>query len=311
MKKTALFIALLFVSLASQAQFTQPVVNNNVCDPNGDGHEVFNLLNISSEILTLVDPSLYTVTHHFNQQSASNGLNPILQPEYYNEIATTQLLFVRIVNIQTNAVQIMPYYLHANPSPQYIDYTITICDYDTNNDGFAVSEPLNSYDVVFVGNNTNYIASYHATQLEAETNHNALDAFSPFMNQSPWGEIIYVRVTDLSTNCVTISSLNLMVQYCGTNFCEAPFSLYTAASTESTVSIGWSFNQAATQIELYIVPAGAPAPTPNTTPTMLVLPTETTYTHWRLASRHGLARPARWQWSVVEISESQQAQYCT
>ena len=283
MKKLFLFIALFFGSLASQAQFTQPVVNNNVCDPNGDGHEVFNLLNISSEILTLVDPSLYTVTHHFNQQSASNGLNPILQPEYYNEIATTQLLFVRIVNIQTNAVQIMPYYLHANPSPQYIDYTITICDYDNNNDGFAVSEPLNSYDVVFVGNNTNYIASYHATLLEAETNHNALDAFSPYMNQSPWTEVVYVRVTDLSTGCVTISSLHQMVIYCGTNFCEAPFSLYTAASTESTVSIGWAFNQAATQIELYIVPAGAPAPTPNTTPTMLVLPTETTYTITGLA----------------------------
>ena len=283
MKKIYLLLALFFVSLTSQAQFTQPVVNNNVCDPNGDGYEVFNLLNISSEILTLVDPSLYTVTHHFNQQSASNGLNPILQPEYYNEIATTQLLFVRIVNNQTNAVQIMPYYLHANPSPQHIDYTINICDYDNNNDGFAVSEPLNSYDVVFIGNNTNYIASYHATQLEAETNHNALDAFGPYMNQSPWTEVIYVRVTDLSTGCVTISSLHQMVIYCGTNFCEAPFSLYTAASTQSTVSIGWAFNTVATQIELYVVPAGSPEPNPNTTPTMQLLPTVNTYTITGLA----------------------------
>jgi uncharacterized repeat protein (TIGR01451 family) len=273
MKKTLFFIALFFVSLASHAQFTQPVVNNNVCDPNGDGHEVFNLLNISSEILTLVDPSLYTVTHHFNQQSASNGLNPILQPEYYNEIATTQLLFVRIVNNQTNAVQIMPYYLHANPSPQYIDYTITICDYD-NNDGFAVSEPLNSYDVVFVGNNTNNIASYHATQLEAETNHNALDAFSPYMNQSPWTEVVYVRVTDLSTNCVTISTLNLMVVNCGTNFCEAPFALY-ASTSQTYATIGWSFIQQPSQVQVYVVPTGAPAPTETTIPTHVMLLNET------------------------------------
>jgi uncharacterized repeat protein (TIGR01451 family) len=274
MKKTLFFIALFFVSLASQAQFTQPVVNNNVCDPNGDGHEVFNLLNISSEILTLVDPSLYTVTHHFNQQSASNGLNPILQPEYYNEIATTQMLFVRIVNNQTNAVQIMPYYLHANPSPQYIDYTITICDYDTNNDGFAVSEPLNSYDVVFVGNNTNNIASYHATQLEAETNHNVLDAFSPYMNQSPWTEVVYVRVTDLSTNCVTISTLNLMVVNCGTNFCEAPFALY-ASTSQTYATIGWSFIQQPSQVQVYVVPTGAPAPTETTIPTHVMLLNET------------------------------------
>jgi hypothetical protein len=177
----------------------------------------------------------------------------------------------------------MPYILHTNPSPQHIDYTINICDYDNNNDGFAVSEPLSSYDVVFIGNNANSITSYHATQLEAETNHNALDAFSSYMNQSPWTEVIYVRVTDLSTGCVTISSLHQMVIYCGTNFCEAPFSLYTAASTQSTVSIGWAFNTVATQIELYVVPAGSPEPNPNTTPTMQLLPTVNTYTITGLA----------------------------
>ncbi|MEN9324145.1 MAG: putative adhesin [Bacteroidota bacterium] len=281
MKKTFLFVALFFISLAGHAQFTQPVVNNNACDSNGDGYEVFNLLNISSEILTLVDPSLYTVTHHLNQQEASLGLNPIFQTDYTNIVTAQQMLFARIVNNQTNAVQIMPYILHANLSPQHIDYTINICDYDNNNDGFAVTEPLSSYDVVFIGNNANSITSYHATQLEAETNHNALDAFSSYTNQSPWTEVIYVRVTDLTTNCVTISTLHFMVIYCGTNFCEAPYALQAVTSNQTSIAVEWAFNQGnqpTSQIDLYVVPAGSPAPTANTTSTIVLSPTQSNTT---------------------------------
>jgi hypothetical protein len=277
MKKTILFIALLFVTMAGYAQFNQPSINNSACDANGDGYETFNMLNISSEILNFVDPSLYVVTHYTNQQDASNGTNPIMQTEYTNVVTSLQLVFARIVNSQTNQVQIMPYYLRTNPTPQFVEYSVTVCDNDMDNDGLAVSEPLSSYDVVFVGNNANYITSYHATQLEAETNHNALDAFSPYANQAPWGELIFVRVTNVTSGCVTISTLNLMVVYCGTNFCEAPFALY-ASTGQTYATIGWSFIQQPSQVQVYVVPTGAPAPTDSTMPTLVMLPTETIIT---------------------------------
>jgi hypothetical protein len=276
MKKTYLFIALFLVALVGRAQFNQPVIYNYVCDADADGYASFYMGEITYEILGTANAQLYTVTHHLNQQDATTGLNPITDIAYTNVVQYTQLLFARIKNIQTNQVQIVAYQLHANPSPVFTEYTYMVCDTDNVNDGYAISTNLSIYDSVFSGTN-NYVTSYFHSQQEAQSNFNAIDANSPYFNTNPYQDFVYVRVLNPTTGCFTVSTLSLIVQYCGTTSCEAPFA-FSATATETTAIVDWSGTAAGDHFELFVAPAGSPAPNASTTPSFFVPPTEFQYT---------------------------------
>ena len=275
MKKTILFIAVFLTSMVGFAQFNQPVIYNYVCDADADGYTAFYLGEITYEILGTANAQLYTVTHHLNQQDASTGLNAISNLTYTNVVQYTQLLFARIKNIQTNQVQIIAYQLHANPAPVFTEYTYIVCDTDSVNDGFAVSTHLSIYDSVFSGTN-NYVTSYFHSQQEAEFNFNAIDANSPYFNATPYQDFVYVRVVNPITGCFTVSTLNLIVQYCGATACEAPFA-FSATANETTAIVDWSGTAAGDHFELYVMPAGSPAPTASTTPSFIAAPTQFQY----------------------------------
>lgn len=282
MKKTFLLLALFFISLAGQAQFNQPVIYNNVCDADADGYASFYLGEISYEILGTANAQLYTVTHYLNQQDASTGLNAISNLTYTNVVQFSQLLFARIVNIQTNQVQIIAYQLHANPAPVFTEYTYMICDTDNFNDGLATSQPLSAYDAVFSGTN-NYVTAYFHSQQEAEFNLNAIDANSPYSNLTPYQDFVYVRVVNPITGCFTVSTLNLIVQYCGTSSCESPQNTTVLTTSESSVTIGWTASSAIDQTELYLIPAGSPAPSPTSVPNASLTANYSSYTFNGLA----------------------------
>jgi len=197
--------------------YNTPVANTIAdfaeCDDDLDGDDTngqkdLDLASFVSTVLGSQNPSDYSVSFHFDQADADTG-NNALPNIYYNAIAFSQTLFVRIENNgNTSCYDTDSFVYTVNPIPPSFPNTLIQCDEDGSVDGLTLFNLTESDDVI-TGGATDVSTSFFLSLADAQSNTGSIDgnAFSNTLNP----QIIHVRVTDDNTGCYSISELTLDV----------------------------------------------------------------------------------------------------
>ncbi|MDA9908074.1 hypothetical protein N9D22_06760, partial [Flavobacteriaceae bacterium] len=183
-----------------------PVPSYNLCDNNNDGVAEFELNSQNTEI-TGGDPFL-SVSYHLDQPAADTGANPLTSP-YTNVSNPIQIIFVRVESVITGCYTTFPMELTVVPPPAiFPPDPIEYCDPD--NDGFGVFTLTDANSQVTGGIPTgNLQVTYHYLIEDAQNGTNPLT--SPYANDVPGNQTVFVRLENLSTGCFSTTTLDLIV----------------------------------------------------------------------------------------------------
>ena len=236
----------------------QIVQLNNIefCDNEGDLMDGFATIELGDLIPTIrgtQDETLTSVTFHPSQQDAEDN-TAALPLTYTNSTAFNETIFVRIENsTNTTCFSTGSFELTINDAPVANDITIIQCDEDGIPEGFTLFNIALFNDDV-ANNEMDRTVVYYLSQSDAENEVNPInaDAFENFFNP----QIVYARVSNTNTGCVSFSEVSLEVSTTASN--NASLSVCDDDGTEDGFA---SFNLSDSSP---IVLAGAPAGLPVT-----------------------------------------------
>ncbi len=193
------------VTLNSE-QTADPISDYEICDDaSSDGSEIFDLSIKNAEVEGTVPSSNYNISYHFTANDADNNVNGITST--IQNTANPQPIFVRIEDANNGCLAFTSFNLVVNPLPVIVDPTpLNVCDDDTG-DGFTEIDLTIKNDEIS-NNQSNLNISYHYSQADASNNLNPI--FSPYINTNPT-DIIYVRVENSETGCLSYTSLTVNV----------------------------------------------------------------------------------------------------
>jgi hypothetical protein len=182
------------------------VTSFEICDDDtADGFTTFYLTNKNAEVLGNQASADFVVTYHNSQTDADAASNPL--SVNYTNVSNPEMIFIRVEelssgNFDTTAFELIVLSVPAitTPSP------LQVCDFD--NDGFNFFD-ITSADIEITGGNTDLVVTYHETLTDAETSVNSL--VSPYGNIVSNMQTLYVRVENISSNCVAYTELLLLV----------------------------------------------------------------------------------------------------
>ncbi|WP_395043939.1 T9SS type A sorting domain-containing protein [Flavobacterium sp.] len=248
MKKLLLLFVLFFCSsvLFSQA-LNQPTLYNNVCDDNNDGFAAFYLAEISFEILGGLNASNFTVTHHNSLVDAQIGANPLSSP-YVNMLIYVQTNFARVVNNTTTEVQILPYDLTVNQTPQATSQVLTNCIDATTS--FPCWNLLSLVPQI-LNSSPNSIVSFHVTQVDAQSNTNAIVNPNCYISSvgAPIQPPVFYLITDMVSGCSSVGIVEMVFVDCGTT-CESVLNLSVSNIESTTALLDWTYSPTALEYEI-------------------------------------------------------------
>lgn len=179
--------------------FELPAITNyfefKQCDEDGtnDGFTEFNL-NEANVYLTNNNSNL-AVTYYLNTTDANSGNNPINPYPFSNQTQST--VYARIEN-ENGCYRIAQVDLLVSSTHFPTDYlkTVTTCDLDDVNDGISTfilkdndAEIINQFPS---GQNLNVF--YYRNLNDAQLEQNEIDKNTPYSNEVPENQTIYVRV---------------------------------------------------------------------------------------------------------------------
>ncbi len=195
----------ILITLSSE-QTAENISDYQLCDDlSGDETEFFDVYTKNNEVLSSVPPANYIITYHQSESDADDNMNAISAPIQNN--ANPQQIFVRIEDSDNGCLAYTSFNLIVNPLPEIVNPTpLDVCD-DEINDGIA-SIDLTVKDEEITNNQPNLSVSYHYSESDANTNQNPI--LSPYINNSPT-EVLYVRVENSQTGCVSTTSLTINV----------------------------------------------------------------------------------------------------
>ncbi|WP_348678649.1 choice-of-anchor L domain-containing protein, partial [Flavobacterium coralii] len=105
----------LFVSPASEPQAPE---NVQVCNPENDDFEVFDLTQFDGTVLSGLNPDLYTITYHETAEDAESGDNPITEPETYTVNVGTVTVYIRLTNnLDADCFSTTSFMITVTPTP--------------------------------------------------------------------------------------------------------------------------------------------------------------------------------------------------
>ncbi|MDB4591068.1 T9SS type B sorting domain-containing protein [Flavobacteriaceae bacterium] len=163
-------------------------------------------LSSQNTLITGGDPFL-NVSYHFNQIDADNNI--ILPEPYLNTIPDIQPIIVRVEDITTGCFETFTMELIVVPPPSITTPDdLEYCDPDS--DGFGVFTLTDADSQVTGGIPTgNLQVTYHYLIEDAQNGINALT--SPYANDVPFLQTVHVRLYDQTTQCYSITTLDLVV----------------------------------------------------------------------------------------------------
>lgn len=177
-----------------------------VCDDDGDGFYVFNLLEIVDEIsIAIGTPNQMTI--HETLADAEAGVNA-LNPTYTNTTAYNQTLYVRVSSIDTECYGITTIELVVetdcvNASP--IEAFVCVDDFNTSVD---YDLTVHEADLVAGQDPANYSFGYYVSLTNAQSQNNPIpnpQAYTVISNAS----VVFVRVEDIQSGNWTITEIYL------------------------------------------------------------------------------------------------------
>ncbi len=176
------------------------------CDDEiADGITEFDL-NSYNEIITGGNPDV-TVTYHATQEFAQAGF-PAL-PVFYTNTTNPEDIWVRVSDV-SGCYGVFMSSLVVVPRPEIFEpLPLIYCDDD--NDGFGTFILTDADEQVVGGNPAgNLVVSYHVTLSDAING--VLPLVSPYDNEVPFDQIIYVRLFDIASGCYSTTILHLLVE---------------------------------------------------------------------------------------------------
>ena len=165
----------------------------NACEDDDDGFENFDLTVIIDEVLQgLTD---LDVSFHTSYEDAQNNINPIVDPEnYQNTTPNVQGLFIRVEDPTTGCFTITNLEIHTNIILTGLSENAIIeCDDDTNDGIFNFD--LNAVEAELVDGNNELIVTFFLSDDDRDNNINALNKSIPF-NVINGGTTIFAIVED-------------------------------------------------------------------------------------------------------------------
>ena len=170
-----------------------------------DGITEFDL-NTQNILITGGNPFL-NVSYHGSQVDADGNINPLPIP--YTNGVNPETIFVRIEDNTTGCYETFPMDLVVVPPPAiFVPDPLEYCDPD--NDGFGEFILTDADSQVTGGVPTgNLEVSYHYLLADAQNGVNPLA--SPYLNDVPFNQTVYVRLLDQSTGCYGTTTLELIV----------------------------------------------------------------------------------------------------
>ena len=169
-----------------------------------DGFTEFDL---NSQIPTIVAGDLdLNVTYHISQTNAEDDLDPISSP--YTNVSNPETIFVRVESAITGCYGTFEMVLEVNSPSITTPDPLEYCDPD--NDGFGEFTLTDADSQVTGGIPTgNLQVTYHYLIEDAQNGTNPL--ISPYANDVPFLQTVHVRLYDQTTQCYSITTLDLIV----------------------------------------------------------------------------------------------------
>ena len=184
------------------------------CDSNNDGSVSldYNAL-VDSQVLLAQDATVFNVTYYATLNDAENGTNQLIMP--HETTSNPQEIFAKIShNVNNSCFDISSFIVNSYTTPTANSVQDQVlCDNDDDGDdtnGQIEIDLLQFNTFVLDGQDaTLYTISYHANQVDANSNSNPLPQF--YTNTLP-NEEIFVRVENsANTNCFDTTSFNFTV----------------------------------------------------------------------------------------------------
>jgi len=202
--------------------FDQPIVTNpvigtsyNLKGCNSSGIDTFDLTVNEENILNEQENIL--ISYHTSNNDALTNTNSILDPSNFQNTSSTQEIYVRLTNENSDCFSTTSFLLIVESSPETQQPTpyILCDDLLSGSDTDGVSNfILSTKDSEILGtlNTTEYSVSYHSTLIGATTN-NTTDVIDKTINYPVnTSQTIYVRVERNGYNCSDFSkTLELIV----------------------------------------------------------------------------------------------------
>ncbi|MFD2824221.1 choice-of-anchor L domain-containing protein [Lacinutrix iliipiscaria] len=177
----------------------------DVCDDaTSDGFTTIDLTIKNDEITG--GNTNYIVNYHYSLIDAENVENAIPSP--YTNTNTTEQLFVSVVDATTGCVSTTTLIINVleNPAINQEVQQINACEPD--DDGLATFD-LSTIIVDVLQGLTDVSTSFHTSYEDAQTGDNPILDIENFNNTEPNMQIVYIRVVDDVTGCVSISPVEL------------------------------------------------------------------------------------------------------
>ncbi len=183
-----------------------------ICDPEGDGVEIFDLTLQDAVVLGSQNPGEHTITYHEALSDAQAGTPFIGTPTAYQNLSNPQTIWVRLENNTSGCFAITSFELQAPEGPGVTQPTpLSVCDdVGSANDGFTIFD-LTTKNPEITGGALGVGVQYYETLSDAQANTNVIDPDTAYQNiTNP--QTLFVRVTDGNTGCVdTTVTLTLRV----------------------------------------------------------------------------------------------------
>ena len=185
-----------------------PITDFELCDDSsGDGIESFDLTTKNAELeaeIANIPFTNYEYSYHLSDAEARNNDNRIT-----TITSSSQPIFVRVQDLDSNCFSYTTFNLIVNTLPVIVSPTpVEVCDGDDTPDGFAIIDLTQKDDEITSGQ-TNLLVTYHYNPLDVSTGDNPIP--SPYINTNTPNELVYVRIVDTTTGCVTATTLDVVV----------------------------------------------------------------------------------------------------
>ncbi|MDO6759058.1 choice-of-anchor L domain-containing protein [Tamlana sp. 2_MG-2023] len=176
--------------------------------PGGNGKREFDLSTKDSQVASQSPFTNYDFSYHLSDTDARNNRNPITSP--ITNSSPSQPIYVRVFDLDGNCYAYSSFNIVVNPIPNINPpTTLEVCDRDDSPDGYSVINlELKNHEIT--GQNPNLFVSYHYNYAQAEAGNTSIPI--PYINSSTPNETVYVRVRDINTNCVAITTLDIHVE---------------------------------------------------------------------------------------------------
>ena len=172
------------------------------CDDDYDGVLTWDLTISEVEILDVRQDNI-VVSYFESTEDLEADIDPILDPENYDNITNPQTVYVKVNNTLSNCFVTIPLDLIVNLPPPINDFmSVEICDNTTN------TFDLLTINDLIIDDPTDVIFSYHNTQTDADTNSSPLNTNYGYTATS---HTIIARLAYISTGCSTTYPFELII----------------------------------------------------------------------------------------------------